>query len=109
MLLLNGVLGGRLQDRDGTEVASRLVAPDLRTLRHGVPIDGGLDSLTAAREKSVSMVVPTDVLAAATSPRNWPSRQTDPLPIFDHPQMRRTPWLRRTWLSTFFAATRQPW
>ena len=48
--LLKGVLGGRLRGRDGAEVARGIVAPALTTLRHGVPIDGGLHLLTAARE-----------------------------------------------------------
>jgi hypothetical protein len=71
--LLNGVVGGRLMGRDGTVVAGRLVAPDLRTLHHGVPIDGGQHLLTAARQESASMVVPTDVLAAATMPARGPT------------------------------------
>lgn len=76
--LLEGVLGGRLRARDGAEVAGRMVAPDLTALRHGVPIDGGLHLMTAARGKSVSMVVPTDVLAAAAPPARGRERSKAP-------------------------------
>jgi hypothetical protein len=64
--LLKSVVGGRLVGPDGTGIAGRLAAPDLGALHHGIPIDGGQHLLTAARQGSASMVVPTDVLAAAT-------------------------------------------
>ncbi|MDQ2870140.1 MAG: hypothetical protein M3S32_05315 [Acidobacteriota bacterium] len=63
--LLQAVTGGRLTGRDGKTAGGRLVAADPRTLNHGVPTDAGRHLMTAVRAGSSSMVVPTDVLAAA--------------------------------------------
>lgn len=65
--LLNGVVGGRLTGANGRMVAARIVAPDLETLHHGIPVDGGRHLLTAVRQASASMVAPTAVLAAAAA------------------------------------------
>lgn len=63
--LLKAVTGGRLTGRDG-RVAGRLMAADPRALAHGVPTGAGWHLLTAVRQRSTSMAVPTDVLAEAT-------------------------------------------
>lgn len=64
--LLRGVVGGRLPRAKGAPTAQEVVAPDPRTLRHGVPIPQGHHLLTATRLRGASMAVPTELLAAAT-------------------------------------------
>ena len=64
--LLRGVGGGRLPRGKGAAAAREVVAPDPQTLRYGVPIGEGRHLLTAARLRTASMVLPTEVLAAAT-------------------------------------------
>jgi hypothetical protein len=64
--LLKAVTGGRLIGREGRASGDRLLAADPKTLHHGVAIDGGRHLLTAVRQRSITVVVPTDVLAHAT-------------------------------------------
>jgi hypothetical protein len=64
--LLSGVVGGRLAAADGAAFSEEIVAPDPRTLRHGVEIGEGRHLLTAAWLKSATIAVPTEVLARAT-------------------------------------------
>jgi hypothetical protein len=82
--LLQGVVGGRLAGRGAA--ARKVVAPDPSALRHGIPIEGGRHLLTAARVKSASMALPTEVLAAATRTSRGPtakgrSETTSPHPL----------------------------
>jgi hypothetical protein len=64
--LLRGVVGGRLPHAKDVATAQEVVAPDPRTLRHGLPIPQGHHLLTATRSRVASMAVPTELLADAT-------------------------------------------
>jgi hypothetical protein len=68
------VVGGRLKNRNSRPVVREIVAPDLGTLHHGVPIEGGQHLMTAVRQRSESMVVPTAVLGLAMARAHDPSK-----------------------------------
>lgn len=74
--LLRGVVGGRLPRAKGA-AAQEVVAPDVRMLRHGVPIPEGRHLLTATRLKAASMVLPTELLESATLPARGRTTATD--------------------------------
>ena len=71
--LLDAMTGGRLTGPDGSAIAGRVLAADPNRLNHGVPTDAGQHLLTAVRQGRTSMVVPTDVLAAATQRAQSPT------------------------------------
>jgi hypothetical protein len=66
--LLASLTGGRLTDANGASLP--VLAADAARLNHGVPSDVGRHLLTALREGTRAMVVPSDVLAAAVQPQD---------------------------------------
>jgi len=70
--LLAGTVGGRFRNARGAVAAEKVVAPDPRTLRHGLPTGQGLHLMTATCLKSATMAIPTELLAA-TLPGGGPA------------------------------------